>query len=427
MANEILKRDDNHVPVSGAITDDVNQEVRQLRVDPTTKRLKVAAVIAGAPGNLAVLNEGVLLTNTPTSLDFVGVGVTASAVGDDVTVTISGGGGGGGPFSDITGQPYEVAYFDAAGNGTSDQYFVRDDINFNTTLITPIDADRSVKLITDFDGSTLSVPAIANLYEDSNLGITTGFFISGELGSESSQMIFQDGTNTVSVALDSINAVLSYANADFTTSFSATDIGAAMVYNDTLNSVQAGLSFGSQYARLSRTTDDTVQIGAVEIGPTYLEIYRRVTGLRRHGSILMEDDLITIGDPAGQSTDTNIIVDIANEVITLSTGQTTIDSGQIIKGRTVVDAIITIGLDDYLVTGASISVDRVASLPAIGVGAGEAVQNVTFIIKNKSNSSANITLTPDGTDTIDGAATLTIIPGQSYTIVSDGSGDWEVI
>lgn len=36
------------------------------------------------------------------------------------------GGGGSGPFSGITGNPWEVAYFDAAGNGTGDAGFIRD-------------------------------------------------------------------------------------------------------------------------------------------------------------------------------------------------------------------------------------------------------------------------------------------------------------
>ena len=40
----------------------------------------------------SIFDEGILLTTTPTSIDFVGGGVTATTVGDDVTVTIPGGG-----------------------------------------------------------------------------------------------------------------------------------------------------------------------------------------------------------------------------------------------------------------------------------------------------------------------------------------------
>lgn len=50
MANEILKRDDNRITVLGAVTDDANKYIKQLRVDPTTGRLKVSAVISSGGG-----------------------------------------------------------------------------------------------------------------------------------------------------------------------------------------------------------------------------------------------------------------------------------------------------------------------------------------------------------------------------------------
>lgn len=37
--DEALKRDENYVPVGGAVTDDSDQDVRQIRVDPITGRL----------------------------------------------------------------------------------------------------------------------------------------------------------------------------------------------------------------------------------------------------------------------------------------------------------------------------------------------------------------------------------------------------
>lgn len=52
------------------------------------------------------------------------------------TNTTTGGGGGGGAWSSITGTPTEVAYFDLAGNGTSDSLFTRDSV----TLATQIEA-----------------------------------------------------------------------------------------------------------------------------------------------------------------------------------------------------------------------------------------------------------------------------------------------
>lgn len=54
MPNEILKRDEDRITVLGGVTDDSNQFITQLRVDPTTGRLKVSATISGGgiPGSL---------------------------------------------------------------------------------------------------------------------------------------------------------------------------------------------------------------------------------------------------------------------------------------------------------------------------------------------------------------------------------------
>jgi hypothetical protein len=51
---------------------------------------------AGSGSNIAVSDEGSLLTSSVTSFDFTGSGVTATAVGNAVTVNIPGGGGSGG-------------------------------------------------------------------------------------------------------------------------------------------------------------------------------------------------------------------------------------------------------------------------------------------------------------------------------------------
>lgn len=57
MTSEILERDQNHVHVGGAITNDANQEVTMLRVDPSTNYLlaEIAAssVTAGVASQLA--------------------------------------------------------------------------------------------------------------------------------------------------------------------------------------------------------------------------------------------------------------------------------------------------------------------------------------------------------------------------------------
>jgi hypothetical protein len=66
-----------------------------LSTDGTGNLSWVAQSGGGGSANIAVYDDGNLLTSTVSSLDFVGSGVTATNTGNAVTVTITGGGGGG--------------------------------------------------------------------------------------------------------------------------------------------------------------------------------------------------------------------------------------------------------------------------------------------------------------------------------------------
>ncbi len=46
--------------------------------------------------------------------------------------------------------------------------------------------------------------------------------------------------------------------------------------------------------------------------------------------------------------------------------------------------------------------------------------------KNKAGTANNLTLTPNGANTIDGAATLVLTPGQSARLLCSSAGDWLV-
>lgn len=74
MANEVLQRDENHVTVLGGVTDDSNQFVTMLRVDPITKRLLISAtgMVSGTVTNVATgtgLTGGPITTTGTISLD----------------------------------------------------------------------------------------------------------------------------------------------------------------------------------------------------------------------------------------------------------------------------------------------------------------------------------------------------------------------
>jgi len=77
-------------------TSNSNKQIKDV-ADPTDPQdAATKAYVDGASANVEILDEGVSITGTVESINFVGAGVTATAVGNDVTVNIPGGGGGGG-------------------------------------------------------------------------------------------------------------------------------------------------------------------------------------------------------------------------------------------------------------------------------------------------------------------------------------------
>jgi hypothetical protein len=47
-------------------------------------------------------------------------------------------------------------------------------------------------------------------------------------------------------------------------------------------------------------------------------------------------------------------------------------------------------------------------------------------VRIRNNGAGTITVTPDGSDTVDGGATLALAAGESVLLISDGVSDWEV-
>lgn len=62
--DEILRHDENTIRVLGGITDDANQYIRMLRVDPTTGRLLVSGTGSSGSGFQLPLSGGLSGTNT---------------------------------------------------------------------------------------------------------------------------------------------------------------------------------------------------------------------------------------------------------------------------------------------------------------------------------------------------------------------------
>lgn len=87
MANETAIRDENHIPVLLAITNDANLETRMVRVDPATNRVLVSAG-GGGIGTVTSISAGTGITFTPNPI------TTTGTVALTIPVVVSSGGTG---------------------------------------------------------------------------------------------------------------------------------------------------------------------------------------------------------------------------------------------------------------------------------------------------------------------------------------------
>jgi hypothetical protein len=137
-------------------------------------------------------------------------------------------------------------------------------------------------------------------------------------------------------------------------------------------------------------------------------------------------DAIAIGGAAVAAHATAVVLgagaatDAANQIM-LGTASEHVKQpgGQLVRVRTDTGTTVTVAVTDYVVLCNGTGGNQTVNLPA-------GVAGQTFRIKN-IHATASATLTPDGTETIDGAATLVLDEQhESVDLVSDGS-DWWVV
>lgn len=122
------------------------------------------------------------------------------------------------------------------------------------------------------------------------------------------------------------------------------------------------------------------------------------------------------------SVDTTVVATTGN-TLTMSNKTLTspiINTPKIVHTISPQTAGYTLVLTDDIVLF-NISSGAAATLPTAASASG-----LRYTIKNKTTSSANLTATGNGSETIDGSNTYVLIPGDSIDVVSDGTA-WHVI
>lgn len=141
--DEILQRDQNHIVVLGGITDDSNENITMLRVDPITKRLQVTATVPGTSGGQ------IKITSADTAFGYISTKLVA---GIGITLTVNNPGGN------------ETLTIDASGSGSG-----YDLIENNGTPVTQRSTINLSTLLTatDSGGKTALTINTTNLAADS--------------------------------------------------------------------------------------------------------------------------------------------------------------------------------------------------------------------------------------------------------------------
>lgn len=148
MANEIIKRDQNHITVLAGVTDNSQQDVTMLRVDPSTKRLLVAA---------------------------------------------TGGGGGGATIGQPVGggTPGWILYIDESGNLFGDDQATRSSSTGETSVLKSYGGD--------IVGGLRLEPTEQNfVMNDTMSGALAGYFVTNNMGTLSADMGASDGAGSLS-------------------------------------------------------------------------------------------------------------------------------------------------------------------------------------------------------------------------------------
>lgn len=166
MASEILKRDENHEPVAGFVTDDSNQYIKMARIDDATKGLKVLLVGGTGSGTVTSITASTGLTATPNPI------IGAGTISLDSKLS---------PMDSLAGNALKILRVNAGE--TAVEYFTTTGTGTVTSVsvVTNQGVSGSVATATTTPAITLSLGALTGVTSLNGLVITanTGTITTG--------------------------------------------------------------------------------------------------------------------------------------------------------------------------------------------------------------------------------------------------------
>ena len=225
MSNEILQRDQNNIVVLGAITDDANQEIRMVRVDPATNRIlaSTTGIGSGSVTSVSVVSAngfaGSVATATTTPAITISTSITGILKGDGAAISA---------VTIGSGLSFDGTTLSASGSS---------DITIGTTTITSGTTTRilynNAGVVGEYTltgSGTVVVMATSPTLVTPVLGVATATSINGLTITTST------GTLTITNAKTlSISNTLTFVGSDSTTiTFQGTDTYVGRTTTDTL-------------------------------------------------------------------------------------------------------------------------------------------------------------------------------------------------
>ena len=187
MADETLKRDQNFVTVLAGVTDDANQTITMLRVDPTTKRLLLSATGSGS--------------GTVTSVA-TGTGLTGGTITTTGTISLSTALQ---PMASLTGNSLKVLRVNA-GETAVEYATVSSGLTVGTTTIASGTTTRILYDNAGVLGEYSVIPVSLGGTNATSASITafnniTGYSASGATGTTSTNLVFSTSPTLVTPTL----------------------------------------------------------------------------------------------------------------------------------------------------------------------------------------------------------------------------------